>query len=299
MKTINQRTYITMALIVAVILLAGCTLQIDPENERVQAMDETIQTESGYIDVNGLHMYYEIHGENQGEGQPLVLLHGGLTDIKTSFGTVIPMLAKSRQIIAVEQQAHGHTADIDRPLTFEQMADDTAALLRQIGVEKADFFGYSDGGNVAIAIAIRHPDLVRKVAVAGTNFNNEGLQPGLVEFFESATAEDLGPEMRDLYASVAPNPDDWPTLVEKVMQQALAFEGWSPEQLQTINAPVLFVIGDADIVRPEHAVEMVHLLPYANLAVLPNTDHFMRLQSPEWLLSMLTDFSDAPMPETQ
>ena len=254
----------------------------------------TSTPQTGYAPVNGLQMYYEIHGT----GEPLVLLHGGLTTIDASFGQVIPTFAASRQVIAIEQQAHGHTADIDRPLTFEQMADDTAATLEQIGIERADFFGYSDGGNVAIGIAIRHPELVRKVVVAGTNFNNDGLTPGLTDFFEHATPEELGPEMRDMYAAVAPNPDDWPTLVKKAMQQALAFEGWRAEDIQQINAPVLFVIGDADIVTPEHAVEMFRLLPHANLAVLPNTDHFLRLDTnSEWLTGMIKEFLDAPMPE--
>jgi pimeloyl-ACP methyl ester carboxylesterase len=244
-----------------------------------------------YASVNGLNMYYEIHGT----GSPLVLLHGGLTTIETSFGTVLPTLSKSRQVIAVEQQAHGRTTDIDRPLSFEQMADDTAALLEQLKIEKADVFGYSDGGNVALGIAIRRPELIRKLVVAGTNYNNDGLYPEILEFFKHVNLDDLG-ELKDFYASVAPRPEDWPVLVKKVMDMALTFPGWRPEDLQAINSPTLVMIGDADIVRPEHAVEMFRLLPRARLAVLPGTDHFLRLQNPEWLLSMIVDFLEAPMP---
>jgi pimeloyl-ACP methyl ester carboxylesterase len=282
-------------MILMVLFLAGCSLSIDPEHERVKEMDQPVLSESGYASVNGLEMYYEIHGS----GEPLVLLHGGLTTIDVSFAAMIPELAKTRQVIAVEQQAHGHTADIDRPLSFEQMADDTAALLHQLGIEQADIFGYSDGGNVGLGLAIRHPELVRKLAIAGTNYNNDGIYPEVLEFMKNAKPEDLGEEMAGLYAAVAPNPEDWPTLVDKVMTMAVEWQGWSSEQIQAINAPVLVIVGDGDIVLPEHAVEMYRMLPHGQLAVLPSTDHFIRLQSPEWLLSMLADFFNAPMPEAQ
>ena len=123
----------------------------------------------GYASVNGLNMYYEIHGS----GEPLVILHGGMSTIG-AFYRILPALAKSRQIIAVEQQGHGHTADIDRPFSFEQMADDTAALLPQLGVKKADVFGYSDGGMVALEMAIRHPELIRKLAISSAVYNMDG-----------------------------------------------------------------------------------------------------------------------------
>lgn len=254
---------------------------------------DTKSARGSYASVNDLEMYYEIHGT----GRPLVLLHGGLTTIDTSFGKALPSLAQTWQVIAVEQQAHGHTADIDRPLSFEQMADDTAALLRHIGVKQADFFGYSDGGNVALGIAIRHPDLVHKLAIAGTNYNNDGLYPEILEFLRHANAEDMPAVLRGAYTRVAPKPEDWPTLVAKVARLGVDFQGWRPEDIRSIKAPALVMIGDADIVRPEHAVELFRLLPHAQLAVLPGTDHGMRLDHPEWLLSMLAAFLDAPMPE--
>jgi pimeloyl-ACP methyl ester carboxylesterase len=243
-----------------------------------------------YASVNCLDMCYEVHGE----GRPLVLLHGGMVAIDFTFGKMLPVLAKTRQVIAVEQQGHGHTADIDRPLSFEQMADDTAALLRGLHIMGADFFGYSDGGNVALGIAIRHPDLVRKVAIAGTNVNNDGLYPAVLESLQHVTADDMG-ALKDAYTRVAPHPGAWPVLVEKVIAQTLAFKGWDPDDLRAIKAPVLIIVGDYDIVRTEHAVELFRLIPNVNLAVLPRTDHFLRLQNPEWLLSMLADFFDAPM----
>src|SRR5947208_4957827 len=141
----------------------------------------TIQTasnvKSGYAPVNGLEMYYEIHGD----GQPLVLLHGAMSGIETSFGAFLPTLAETRQVIAVEMQAHGRTADIDRPLALDQLAEDTAALLRHIGIEKADVFGYSLGAAVALYLALQHPEMVRKLVIASVSYRNDGLHPGLIE----------------------------------------------------------------------------------------------------------------------
>lgn len=138
---------------------------------------------------------------------------------------------------------------------------------------------------------------MRKLVVAGTNANNDGLMPGLVDFFKEATPEAMGDELRDAYAAVTPQPEAWPALVAKVMDQALAFKGWQPEQLRTITAPVLIMIGDDDIVRPEHAVELFHLIPHARLAVLPNRGHITLMIQPEWTISMVEEFLAAPMPE--
>jgi pimeloyl-ACP methyl ester carboxylesterase len=281
----GERALVTV--LVAAALVVGCA----PHDERVGR--ETTVTPGNYAAVNGLKMYYEIHGT----GRPLVLLHGGLTTIQGSFEKVLPSFANTRRVIAVEQQGHGRTADVDRPLSFGQMADDTAELLRQLGIQQADFFGYSDGGNVALGIAIRHPELVRKFVIAGTNYNNDGLYPEILEFFKDVKAEDLGPELRDAYTDVAPHPEDWPTLVAKVMKQAAEFEGWQPEDIRAIGAPALIMIGDADIVRPEHAVELFRLLPHAQLAVLPGTEHQAIVERAEWLLSMISAFFEAPMPE--
>src|SRR5258708_7013504 len=154
-------------------------------------------TQGKYANVNGLKMYYEIHGT----GRPLVLLHGALSAIGTSFGKLLPSLAKTRQVIAIEQQAHGHTADIDRPLTIEQMADDTAALLQHIGIEHADIFGYSMGAGIALQIAIGHLDLVRKLVVAAVTYNSDGFHPGLLAGMETLKPEDLaGSPWQEEYA---------------------------------------------------------------------------------------------------
>ncbi len=260
---------------------------------------------TGYAPVNGLNMYYEIHGT----GQPLVLLHGAFSAIGTSFGKLLPDLAKTRQVIAVELQAHGRTADIDRPLTIEQMAEDTAALLRHLGIERADLFGYSMGAGVALQIAIQHPDLVRKLVVAAATYTKNGLHPGLLAGLENLQLEHLaGTPWHEEYARIAPNPEDWSTLFEKKRHLDRELPDWPSETIQAIKAPTLIVIGDSDIVRPEHAVEMFRLLgggvvgdlaglPHSQLAVLPGTTHVTLVDRADWLFSMIAAFLDAPMPE--
>jgi pimeloyl-ACP methyl ester carboxylesterase len=248
-----------------------------------------------YAPVNGLQMYYEIHGA----GRPLVLLHGGAMTIESSFAPLLPTLAETRRVIGVEQQGHGHTADIDRPLSFQQMVEDTAAFLRQRDVEDADVLGYSDGGILALGLAIQHPDLVRKLVLVGAIFNNDGLYPEALEFFAQASPESFGDRMREDYERVVPRPGDWPRLITKLLTMWSSFPGWRPEDLHTIQAPALIVIGDADLVRPEHAVEMYRLLPHANLAILPRSEHDLIVARAGWLLSMIPEFLDAPMPETK
>src|SRR5215207_513104 len=219
-------------------------------------MMETAQ--GNYAPVNGLQMYYEIHGA----GQPLVLLHGAFSTIETDFGKMLPALAKTRQVIGVEQQAHGHTADIDRPLSYPQMAEDTAALLQHLGIEQTDIFAYSFGSAIAMELARHHPSLVRKLALfGGVSYRHEGLYPELFAMLESFQPEMLvGTPWHEAYLKVAPRPEDFPKLAAKKKALDLGWKGLAPEEIQAIKAPVLIVIGDSDIVRPEHAVEMFRLL---------------------------------------
>jgi len=264
----------------------------------------TIDPQTGYASVNGLDMYYEVHGT----GRPLVLLHGALSTTSVDFVAVLPSLAKTRQVIAVEQQAHGHTADIDRPLTTKAMAADTVALLRQLGIEQADLFGYSMGAGIALQIALEHPDLVRKLAVASAAYTLDGLHPGLLEGLEQLTPEALaGTPFEQAYAREAPKPEDWPTLVAKVKVLNSQIPEWPADAIQSIAAPTLIIIGDSDIVRPEHAVEMFRLLgggvigdvaglPRSQLAVLPGTTHITLVHRGDWLSSMIGEFLDAPVP---
>ncbi len=258
-----------------------------------------------YASVNGLNMYYEIHGV----GQPLVLLHGAFSAIGTSFGNVLPELAKTRQVIAFEMQAHGHTADIDRPLSMEQMADDTAAALQHLGIERADFFGYSMGAGIALQVAIRHPEMVRKLVLASVTYNQSGLHPGLMEGLAEMKPEMMfGSPWHEEYMRIAPRPEDFATLFAKKTQMDQEIQDLPAEAIEAIEAPTLLIIGDSDIVRPEHAVEMFRLLgggvmgdlaglPRSQLAILPGTTHVTLVERADWLVSMITAFLDAPTPE--
>jgi pimeloyl-ACP methyl ester carboxylesterase len=240
-----------------------------------------------YADVNGLKMYYEVHGV----GKPLVVLHGAF-----GWATAYPTLAKNRQLIAVELQGHGRTADIERPLTIENMADDVAALLKHLKIEQADIFGYSMGGNVALAFAIRHPDLVGRVAINGSHYGKikDAYEPESFKQFKSIPADFAPPVLKGPYDKVAPNPKNWPVLVAKVKKMGLEFTGFTREEMKSIKAPVLITLGDRDGVRPEHAVEMFRLIPNAQLAVFPGGDHFLLWTSPETVLAPVAAFFDGP-----
>src|SRR5918994_2974722 len=202
-----------------------------------------------YAEVNGLNMYYEIHGT----GQPLVVLHGAYMTID-AMGEVVPSLAESRQVIAVELQGHGRTADIDRQLSYEQMADDVAALLRHLGTEGADVFGYSMGGAVALQVAIRHPEVVRKLVVASASYTSDGAHPELMEMIPTLTPEAfVGTPIEEEYLRLAPNPEDFPTLVAKLKRLDLEHFAWPQEDIRGIQAPTLLIVGDSDAIRLEHA----------------------------------------------
>jgi len=266
--------------------------------------------QTGYAPVNGLEMYYEVHGA----GEPLVLLHGAYMTID-AMGEILPSLAETRRVIAVELQGHGRTADIDRPLTYEQMADDVAALLRHLEIEKADVFGYSMGGGVALQVAIRHPEVVRKLVVASASYTSDGMHAELLEMIPSITPEAFaGSPIEEAYLQTAPNPEDFPTLVAKLKRLDMEPFAWPPEDVRGIAAPTLLITGDSDVVRLEHAVELFRLLgggvmgdlaglPKSQLAVLPGTSHFVPpgsavLDRADRLLPMISLFLDAPVPGT-
>src|ERR687883_2066652 len=203
------------------------------------AMNDT-STRGNYAEVNGLNMYYEIHGT----GEPLVVLHGAYMTID-SMGEVVPALAETRQVIAVELQGHGRTADIDRPLTYEQTADDIAALLRHLVIEKADVFGYSMGGGAAFQVAIQHPEVVRKLVVASASYTSDGMHPELLEMIPTITPEAFaGSPIEEAYLRIAPNPEDFPNLVAKTKQLDMEPFAWPPEDIRGIAAPTLLIVGD-------------------------------------------------------
>jgi pimeloyl-ACP methyl ester carboxylesterase len=259
--------------------------------------------QAGYAPVNGLTMYYEIHGT----GQPLVVLHGSFMTIEL-MGKLIPALARSRQVIAVEFQGHGHTADTDRPITYENLADDTAALLRHLGIAQADVYGFSLGGGVALQVAIRHPEVVRKIVSVSATYSSDGYHPEAMPAFEQLRPEMFDGPWRDAYNRVAPDPDAFPALVEKLKQLDVTPFAWPTEAIRSIQAPTLIVIGDSDGTRLEHAIDLFKLrgggvfgdlvgLPTSQLAVLPGTTHVSMIDRVDWLLLLVPPFLDAPMPE--
>jgi pimeloyl-ACP methyl ester carboxylesterase len=223
-----------------------------------------------------------------------VLLHGGGDTIKTSFGYILPELARSRQVIAFEQQGYGHTADIaDRPFSFEQSADDTAALLDYLHIRQADLFGVSNGGTIALQVAIRHPQVVRKLVVASGFFSHDGADPVFWNGFATATLDVMPKELRDAYVEVAPHPENLQSVFEKAVQRMRNFKDIPPDTIRAITAATLVVCVDSDVVRPEHAVQEFRLLPHAQLAVLPGTDHMTVTARTSWLVPMIEAFLDA------
>ena len=258
---------------------------------------------NGYASVNGLKLYYEIHGT----GQPLVLIHGGFGAV-VMFAQLLPTLAETCQVIGVELQAHGHTADIDRPFSYAQFADDIAALIKHLGFEHADVMGYSLGGGVALQTAIRHPEFVRKLVVVSAPCKRDGWFPEVLVGMGSVNAEALiGSPMHAGYIGVAPNPEGFASLANKTRQLLSQPYDWT-SGVAGIKSPTLIVTADADSFPPTHAAEMFGLLgggkrdagwdgsgmPNSRLAILPGTTHYNSFASP-MLAPIVTAFLDAPM----
>jgi pimeloyl-ACP methyl ester carboxylesterase len=260
-----------------------------------------------YADLDGLKMFYEIRGPSKPAAVPVVLLHGAISATGTSFGPLPDLLAQSRQVIAVEQQAHGRTADIDRPLSVRAMADDTLALLASLGIGQADLFGYSLGAAISLNIITNHPAVVHKAVLASVTYDKTGLHPKMLSGPEPRGIAD--PPGRDLqlpfeqeYRALAPHPENWPALLAKV--QAMELPEITPQTISAIDIPILLIIGDSDIVTPEHAMAMFRLLgggvlgdlapmPAAQFAILPGTSHIGLTNRAAMLMTMIPPFLDA------
>jgi pimeloyl-ACP methyl ester carboxylesterase len=265
-------------------------------------------TTSSYAPVNGLSMYYEVHGS----GQPLILLHGGF-GMTGMFAGIIPQLAQNRQVIAVDLQGHGRTADIDRPLRSELMGDDLAALITHLGFAQADVMGYSMGGAAALRAAIQHPALVRKLVVVSVPFQRNGWSPEMVAGMEQMNAASMefmrGTPMYEGYVAIAPDPDHFPALCDKMGDMLRQDYDWTAE-VAALNMPTMIVCGDADGLPPAHAAQFFELLgggkrdgswdgsgmTHSRLAILPATTHYDIFASPA-LIASVTPFLDAPMPQ--
>lgn len=245
----------------------------------------------GYAPVNGLSMYYEVHGS----GRPLVLLHGGLLTIDLSFGEIWPELADGRQVIAAELQGHGRTADIDRDLELSYLAGDVAALLDHLGIGQADVAGFSLGGGVALQLALDHPDRVGRLVLVSVSYAPDGYHEEITDPARHATstrmptAEDFR-QMREAYDRLAPDPGHFDAFAAKASRAAGSLKGWTPEELGRITAPTLLVFGDHDFVRLEHAVQMHGLIPGAQLAVVPGATHMSVLRRTDLFIPLVRAF---------
>jgi pimeloyl-ACP methyl ester carboxylesterase len=257
------------AVLVTAMLLAGGAAALggaaEPGGTMPHAPSKPLA--SGHAPVNGIEMYYEVHGRR--EGVPLVLLHGGGSTIEVTFGRVLPVLAEGRRVIAVEEQGHGRTTDREGPVTFEGSAEDVAALLRHLEVEQADLFGFSNGASVALQVAIRHPELVRKLVFASSITKRDGAVPELWGFIDQADFSNMPQPLKDAFLRVNPDERQLRTMHDKDAARMRGFEDVPDEALRSVRAPTLIVLGDRDIVKPEHALELTRLIPDARLLSLP------------------------------
>ncbi|MES2629211.1 MAG: alpha/beta hydrolase [Bacteroidota bacterium] len=225
----------------------------------------TTDHSSGYAEVNGMKMYYEIHGT----GEPLVLIHGGGSTIETSFGRIIPLLAKDHKVIAVELQAHGRTGDRNQDLSFEQDADDVAALLNTLNINKADFFGFSNGSTTTLQIAIRHPELVNRMVLGSALAKRNGVPGQFWDFMANACLDNMPQPLKDAYKQVAADSAGLQVMHDRDAKRMVNFKDIPDDQLKTIQVPALIIVGDKDVITVPHAEEMHRLMANSQLAVIP------------------------------
>jgi pimeloyl-ACP methyl ester carboxylesterase len=256
---------------------------------------------TGYAPVNGLKMYYEVHGS----GEPVVLLHGAFMTITTNWAGWIGELSKTRKVIAVEMQGHGRTADIPRELSSENHADDVAALLKYLKLSRADLIGYSMGGGVAMQVAVRHPDQVRRVVVISSAFRRDGMSQEGLDALPKLTAETFkGSPLEAEYKRLSPTPDQFSKFVKRMVAAHSKGNDLSADQLRSTNAPMFFIHGDADGIRLQHVAEMFRLKggethgdlrprSASRLAILPNTTHVTLMERISIIVPMVNDFLDA------
>lgn len=233
----------------------------------------------GYALVNGLNMYYEVHGT----GMPLLLIHGGGSTIQTTFGRVLQEFAGMFRVIAVEMQAHGHTADIERPLSFEQDADDVAVLLMELGIATTHILGFSNGAGTALQFAIRHPEMVDKLIIASTFFKRAGAPGWFWDMMANPRFEDMPQPYKDAFLAINPDPNALYRMYERDVARMQSFRDVPEGLIRSIAAPVLIVCGDRDVVTPQHAVEMQRLIANSRLAIIPggHGDYLGEVSTPQ------------------
>lgn len=256
---------------------------------------------TGYVDVNGLHMYYESYGEG---GTPLVLLHGAFSSIHNSFGALLAPLSANRRVIGFDLQGHGRTADIDRPMTHENLVKDVVAALDALGIPQADLYGYSNGAAVALRTAVEHPDRVRKLIVQSVAYRLDGIQPGLMDGLGQMQPSMMyGSPYHTEYLELNPKPD-FDALFWKKTEADKQVKDFSDEQIKALPMPVLLISGDNDLPTLEHTVKFYRLLgggifgdtpaglPKSQLAILPGASHIGTAYKIPLLSALVPDFLD-------
>ncbi|MBP7642947.1 MAG: alpha/beta hydrolase [Saprospiraceae bacterium] len=246
-------------------LFAGTFYACNQQNTQPEMRKNSTEIVKQYSVVNGINMYYEIHGQ----GKPLVLIHGGGSTIETSFGRIIPLLSPSWQLICVELQAHGRTGDRNAPISFKQDADDVAQLIRNLGYEKVDVFGFSNGANSALQMAIRHPELCSKIIAGSPLLKKDGTFPQFWEFMKNGTFEQMPQAYKDAFLSVNPDDVKLHNMYEKCANRMINFEEFSDEEILAIKVPVLLINGENDVATTEHVVAMSKLIPNCQLEIVP------------------------------
>jgi len=297
----------TLGLIITLVfaLFISCQQQ---KNDRTGSPANTSivnkPSETGYADVNGLKMYYEVYGE----GKPLILLHGSYMTIPLNWSQAIPMF-KGRKVIVAEMQGHGRTRDIARKISYEGMADDVSGLLRHLQIDSTDILGYSMGGGVAFQLAIRHPEQVRRLIVLSGSYAHDGWWPDVEASYRSITADIFkGSPIEKQYDSLGNDPKHFPEFVKKVISIDLEPYDWSKDA-KKIKAPLFMAIGDADGIQYEHALTLfralgggkmgdIHGLPKSRLAILPGTTHIGMMYRMDWLVLMIDDFLNSDLNTT-
>jgi pimeloyl-ACP methyl ester carboxylesterase len=249
---------------------------------------------TGYAPVNGLKIYFEVYGPSRAHVPPLVLLHGGGDTIETSFGCILPLLARARRVIAFEQRGFGRTADIDdRPFGFEDSADDTAALLDYLHIARADLFGFSNGGSIALHVAMRRPDLARRMVVCTAIMKRAWAPAQFWESMKTAQPDSMPSALRKAYTDVAPHPENLESFFYKCRNRMRDFKDVPDEQIQAVTAPTLVLGSDRDVMLPEGAVALFRLLPHAQLAILPGITHMEITSQTDVLVPIIAQFLGA------
>ncbi|MEI7012717.1 alpha/beta hydrolase [Leptospira licerasiae] len=257
--------------------------------------------EKGLAPIRDIQMYYEIHGKK--DGIPLVLLNGGGSTIEVTYSRILPLLAQNRKVIALDEQGHGRTSDRNAPVSFETSAEDVVALLKFLKVEQADIFGFSNGASVALNVAIRHPKLVRKLVFASSITKREGAYPMFWNFMKNATFENMPQALKDAFLKVNPDPKKLYTMYEKDAARMRNFKDLSDKDIRAVGIPTLILLGDRDVPKLEHAVEMVRMIPKARLLILPggHGDYLGEAimsqgkdRYPELTSALVQDFLDSP-----